>query len=158
MSSPALHLDVEPLGILLGTWSGEGHGVYPSIDPFDYEEIVTFSHVGKPFIAYAQRTKNQVDGRALHVESGFVRLPRPDWVELVVSHPTGVAELAEGAFDGHVLRLRSRVVACAGSAKQVDAIERDIAVEHDRLTYEVRMAAVGQPLVRHLEAVLWRVE
>lgn len=156
MTAPALHPEVAPLGILVGTWSGRGHGDYPTIDPFDYEETVTFSHIGKPFLAYAQRTFHASEGRPLHAETGYWRLARPGWVELVVCHPTGVAEVEEGAFDGSSLRLRSRSVVCSGSAKQVVAIERDIVVFEDRISYALRMAAVGQPLADHLTAELRR--
>jgi hypothetical protein len=157
MTTPVLHPDVEPLGILLGTWSGRGHGDYPTIEPFEYDETVVFSHIGKPFLAYAQRTFHATDARPLHAESGYLRLPRRGWVELVVSHPTGVAEVAEGTFEGWRLRLRSRVVACTSSAKQVVAIERDLDVGDDRISYVLRMAAVGRPLTDHLTAELRRV-
>jgi len=49
-----LHPDLEALTPLLGTWSGRGEGHYPTIQPFEYLEEVVFSHVGKPFLAYAQ--------------------------------------------------------------------------------------------------------
>ena len=156
-TAPVLHSEVAPLGVLLGTWSGRGHGDYPKIEPFDYDETVTFSHVGKPFLTYAQRTSHAVDGRPLHAETGYWRLARPGWVELVLSHPTGVAEVEEGPFEGSSLRLRSRVVACSGSAKSVVAVERDVEVDGDRISYTLRMAAVGRPLTDHLAAELHRV-
>lgn len=149
-----IHPDVEHLGFLLGTWSGEGQGEYPTISPFGFRETVTFTHVGKPFVAYAQRTFATDDGRPLHAETGYLRTPRPGWVELVVAHPTGVVEVEEGPFNGSSMRLRSRVVAGTGTAKEVTAIERDFDFEPGVITYSLRMAAVGQPLLHHLEARL----
>jgi hypothetical protein len=136
---------------------GRGHGEYPTIAAFDYEEIVSFSHVGKPFLAYAQRTTHVDDGRPLHAETGYVRLPRADRVELVVSHPTGIVEVAEGSFHAGTFELRSTCVARTGSAKEVTAIERDLVIAGDVLRYRIRMAAVGYPLTHHLAAELQRV-
>ena len=149
-----IHPDVEHLGFLLGTWSGEGQGEYPTISPFGFRETVTFTHIGKPFVAYAQRTFATDDGRPLHAETGYLRTPRPGWVELVVAHPTGVVEVEEGPFNGSSMRLRSIVVAGTGTAKEVTAIERDLDFEPGVITYSLRMAAVGQPLLHHLEARL----
>ncbi len=162
MSTPAppevpLSPGMERLAVLLGTWSGRGHGEYPTIDPFEYDETVGFSHVGKPFVAYSQRTADPGSGRPLHAEVGYLRVARGSWAELVVAHPTGIVELSEGTFDGPWMRLRSRVVAGTGTAKEVTAIERDIFVEGDVLEYSVRMAAVGVPLTHHLRARLERV-
>jgi hypothetical protein len=149
-----MHPDVEHLGFLLGTWTGEGQGEYPTIAPFGYRETITFAHVGKPFIAYTQRTVATDDGRPLHGEVGYLRSPRPGWVEFVVAHPTGVVEVAEGSLTGSTLRLRSSLVAGTGSAKKVTTIERDFGFEPGVISYSLRMAAVGQPLAHHLQARL----
>jgi hypothetical protein len=133
--APPLHPDVEPLAFLLGTWLGEGRGEYPTIEPFAYGEEIRFSHVGKPFLAYTQRTWALDDERPLHSEMGYWR-PKPE----------GAVELATVSLG------------LAPTAKQVDRLERSFHVEGDLLGYELRMAAVGVPLTHHLSAELRRFD
>lgn len=154
-----LHPAVAALGSLVGTWSGRGHGEYPTIEPFDYVEEITFGHVGKPFLAYTQRTRSP-EGAPLHAECGYLRMPSPGRVELVLAHPTGVTEIDEGTAtsDGTTLLIEvaSAVVGLTGSAKEVTALSRSIRVDGDELTYALGMGAVGQPLQHHLSATLHR--
>jgi hypothetical protein len=161
VSQPPLHEDVTGLAFLLGTWRGEGHGEYPTIEPFDYVEEVTFGHVGKPFLAYQQRTRHAVTDLPLHAESGYLRPAGRDddgalQVELVLAHPSGILELALGSVHDTEIALASASVRGTPTAKEVTGVERDINVDGDTLTYAVRMAAVGVPMTHHLAATLRR--
>jgi hypothetical protein len=157
---PDLHPDVAVLAPLLGTWSGSGSGEYPTIEPFGYLESITFSHVGKPFVACAQRTRHPDTGAPMHAESGYLRVPRPGSIEIVMAQPTGLAEIYEGAVVGGdaplVIDVRSTSIGATTSAKEVTITERTISVTGDELHYTFRMAAVGQPLQHHLSASLHR--
>ncbi len=154
---PPLHVALGTLGFLLGTWRGEGEGSYPTVERFAYGEEVTFSHVGKPFLSYRQRTWALDDGRALHAEAGYLRPGAPGGVELVVAHPTGVVELSEGTVEGTTIELHSRLVGCTTTAKPVTAVGRHLQVEGDVLRYRLTMAAVGLDEDEHLSATLRRL-
>jgi hypothetical protein len=158
--APELHPDVAVLAPLLGTWEGSGTGEYPTIDGFAYEESITFSHLGKPVVAYTQRTRHPESGAPMHAESGYLRIPRPGSIEIVMAQPTGLAEIYEGAIvgdgDALVIDVRSHVIASTRTAKEVTLTERTITVSGDDLQYTFRMAAVGQPLHHHLSARLHR--
>jgi THAP4-like, heme-binding beta-barrel domain len=155
-----LHPNLEALAPLLGAWAGRGSGDYPTIEAFDYLEEVTFSHVGKPFLVYAQKTRAAADGRPLHAETGYLRVPEPGRVELVLAHPNGITEIDAGTYSvaGDVieLELSSVDLGLSPTAKQVDTLGRSVRVDVDELSYTLRMGAVGQPLQHHLSAVLRR--
>ena len=155
-----LHPGIAVLAPLLGAWVGEGAGEYPTIASFGYLEEVTFSHIGKPFLIYSQKTRATNDGRPLHAETGYLRAPAADWVELVLAHPTGVTEIEEGPLSVEartlVIELTATAIGLTESAKSVTALARSIRTEGDELTYTVQMAAMGQPLQHHLAATLRR--
>lgn len=157
---PDLHPDLAALAPLLGTWAGQGSGKYPTIPPFDYLEEVVFGHVGKPFLAYGQKTKAVADGKPLHAESGYLRVPQPGRVELVLAHPSGITEIEVGTYsvtgDLVEMRMSTTTVGLTPSAKEVTALGRSFRIDGDELSYTVQMGAVGQPLQDHLAAVLRR--
>lgn len=165
---PGVHPDLDPIAFLLGTWRGEGRGEYPTISSFRYGEEIRFWHVGKPFLAYSQRTWALEEDpgpegdtpRPLHAETGYWR-PRPGRrLEVVLAHPTGLAEIQEGTLseDGRRIDLAATAIARTASAKEVTGLARRFERHGaDELRYEVGMAAVGRPLQFHLEATLTRV-
>ena len=155
-TEPELHRAVEPLAFLLGTWSGSGRGHYPTIDDFTYEEEVRFWHVGRPYLAYAQRTWSPETGAPMHMEMGYWRPQQDGRIEVVIAHPFGIAELLEGHLDGTIIDLKSTSLAATATAKSVVDIRRKFEVVRDVLAYIVEMAAVEQPLQGHLTASLRR--
>ena len=154
--SDEVHPDLQQLAFLLGTWRGEGKGDYPTIDPFAYGEEITFRHIGKPFLIYAQRTWNPANGAAMHGESGYWRSVAPGKVEIVLAHPFGITEIEEGTIQDHVIEVHSTSLGRTSTAKDVTALTRRLEVEGDVLRYEIAMAAVGESLRRHLGAELRR--
>ena len=156
MTGIELHPALEPLAGLLGTWSGEGHGTYPTIQDFDYGEEVRFTHVGKPFLAYAQRTWSLADRTPLHSETGYWRPQVDGRLEVVLAHPSGILELEEGRLSGNRIELVSTGVITTPSAKEFTKLTRVFELDGDVLTYRLSMAAVGRPLTHHLSARLER--
>ena len=161
---PDLPTGVTALAPLLGTWIGRGTGEYPTIEPFGYLEEVTFSHTGKPFLVYTQRTRSE-DGQPMHAECGYLRSPAAGRAELVIAQPTGVTEIDEGTIStgtgtdtGTALRieLRSTSIGLSSTTKVVAAVHRSFHINGDELTYRLAMSAVGQPMNHHLAATLHR--
>ncbi|WP_433603406.1 peroxynitrite isomerase [Nocardia sp. CA-135953] len=158
--SVAPHPDIAPLAPLLGTWRGPGHGEYPTIESFDYVEEIKFGHLGRPFLTYRQRTRAADGSRPMHAETGYLRCPRPDHVELILAHPTGITEICEGSLtivDGELrMEFESTSIGRSSTAKVVTALGRSIKLAGDTIDYTLHMAAVGEPLTHHLAATLHR--
>jgi THAP4-like, heme-binding beta-barrel domain len=155
---PALHPDVEPLAFLLGTWKGEGDGWWPTTEPFRYGEEMTFEHVGDPFLMYAQRSWLVADGSPLHFERGFFRPAGPGRLEIVLAHPLGIVEVAEGTVSGTVVDSASTSVTFTTTGSPVTELRRRMEATGDVLTYRLDMAMRDVQLTRHLLAELTRVQ
>lgn len=154
---PEPHDAISPLRFLLGTWRGEGNGEYPTIPPFAYGEEVRFWHVGKPFLAYTQRTWALDDERPLHSEMGYWRPQAGGAIEVIIAHPTGLAEIEIGVITGQRVELMTHSIEGSPTAKEVSRVEWSFHVVDATLTYDLRMAAVGQPITHHLHADLGQV-
>jgi THAP4-like, heme-binding beta-barrel domain len=156
MTEPARHPSLEPVAWLLGTWTGEGEGFYPTIESFGYGEESRFWHSGKPLISYLQRTWSLDDATPLHSEAGFWRPQEDRTIELVLAHGFGVAEVSEGRVEGRRIEVTSRSLTRSSSANRVESVRRVVMLEGDDLTYDIAMAAAEQPLQGHLKARLHR--
>jgi hypothetical protein len=151
---PELHPDCRELAFLLGTWRGEGEGEWPRGEPFRYGEEMHFEHVGDAFLMYSQRSWLLEDGSPLHFERGFLRPAGPGRVEVVLAHPLGVAEVAEGTVSGSRIDVASTEVVTTATGSPVTVLRRSLEVHGDRLSYELEMAMHEVAIMRHLAAEL----
>lgn len=165
-----LPTELVPLSWLVGSWIGVGVGGYPSVEDFHFGQEMSFSTDGRPFLSYWSRTwlldeaGNQV--RPLAMETGFWR-PRPDnEVEVVLTHPTGYAEVWVGevtvteiedvTITGARTELRTDVIARTASAKEYTAGHRLYGLVEGDLLWAYDMAATGHELTAHVSARLKR--
>ena len=157
MLATDLHAALEPLAFLLGTWRGEGEGEYPTIKPFRYREEVRFTHNGKPFLIYTQRTETIDTGQPMHAESGYLRVAGNGRVEFVIAQPIGYAEIALGRITGHRVDVECPNPARTPTAKPVTSISRSYWLEGESLRAETRMGMDGIAPVRHLSVTFDRM-
>lgn len=151
-AEPALDL----LDLLPGRWQGDGAGHYPTIEPFAYVEQLTFTRLGdKPILEYVQRTWRRDTGEPSHRENGFVRLESPV-VELVLTQPTGYAEIHHGRRDGATIAFGVTAFDRTATARAVETVRRHWTVLPDRLEIDLWMTWAGVVDGHHLHAELRR--
>src|SRR4051794_4684495 len=159
---PELHERLEPLAFLVGEWQGLGVMGYPGVTESRYEQEISFSHDGRPFLAYISKTwLLDDDGKRVRpagAETGFWRPgAEPREVELLIAHPTGVVEISVGEVVFHKIELVTDVLARTETAKEVTALKRLYGLVDGDLAYAIDMAAMGQPLQAHLSAKLQKI-
>ena len=151
-----LPVALEPLAFLLGTWRGDGEGVYPGIDPFRFTEELSFEHVGDPFLLLTESSWTP-DGAPLHFERGTLRPVGDHGVDLTLAHPIGVAEVSEGTVDGMTVTTASTAIVRTATGSPVTEVARRYRREVDLLSYELDMAMEGVARTFHVRATLRRV-
>ena len=155
-----LHPDCAPIAWMLGTWRGNGHGDYPTIEGFQFGQELIFTHDGRPFFHYMSRAwivdENGATVRDAAIESGFVRCRPEGEVEVVLAHNTGFVEVWYGTAGDAKLEIATDAVARTASAKEYVGGTRLYGYVEGDLLYAFDMAAMGQELQPHLWARLVR--
>ncbi|MGW1074012.1 FABP family protein [Streptomyces sp. NPDC002537] len=159
-SAEGLHPWLEPVRSFLGRWRGRGEGSYPTLaEGFAYEQELTFSHDGRPFLHVEARAW-LIDGegnplRPSGRETGWWRVTPEGYMEALLAHPTGIAETYTGRVSGATVEMATKEVVRTPVAKEVTAEHRRYTLTDDgTLDYVHQLAGVGQPLQHHLAASL----
>lgn len=164
MEIPAdLPAPLVPLAWIIGRWGGTGVVEYPTIERFRFEQEVEFGYrSGEAYLVYSSNAvllddDDQVVG-PLARETGYWRVVPEAGVEVMLAHPTGIAELWVGELSGRRVELRTEVVARTETATPYTAAHRLYGIVDDGdLAYAGDVAMYGRPLQSHSWAKLTRV-
>jgi len=155
-------LTISGLHAFVGTWQGVGHGKYPTIESFDYQETLSFEPDAKcSLLHYQQRTKIVDPERPSHWESGFWQPLENGLVQISNAQNGGRVEVLQGKLvvEGGVTRLEASN-ALLGNDPMMVASRRVFEIEGDRMHYVVEMATTtteSPKLQIHLTASLTRL-
>lgn len=156
-----LHPDCGPIAWMLGTWRGNGHGDYPTIDKFEFGQELIFTHDGRPFFHYMARAWVVDDKgekvRDAAIETGFVRCRPEGKVEFLLTHNTGFVEIYYGTAGDARMEVATDAIARTETAKDYTGGKRLYGYVEGDLLYAYDMAAMDQALQPHLWARLQRV-
>ena len=157
-----IHPQCARLAWLLGTWAGNGHGEYPTIEPFQFGQELIFQQDGRPFIHYFSRSWIiDEDGEVVRQaaqETGFLRPQEDGTLEIVMCHNLGFVEVWHGELHPEQPRFEivTDAVARTATAKEYVAGKRLYGYVNGDLLYAYDMAAMGHELTPHLHAQLTR--
>ena len=157
-----IHELCAPLAWVIGSWHGNGHGDYPTIEGFQFGQELVFQQDGRPFIHYFSRAwiidaeGNKV--REAAQETGFFRPQEDGTLEVVMCHNTGFVEVWTGEIHPEQPRFEivTDAVARTATAKEYVGGKRLYGYVNGDLMYAYDMAAVGQALQPHTHAQLVR--
>jgi len=159
---PNIHPNCAPLAWLIGTWAGNGHGEYPTIEDFQFGQEILFQQDGRPFIHFMSRSwivdaEGNVVREAAQ-ETGFIRPQADRTLEVVMAHNTGFVEVWHGELHPEQPRFEivSDAVARTATAKEYAGGKRLYGYVNGDLLYAFDMAAMGQELQPHTHAQLKR--
>jgi hypothetical protein len=152
------------LGLLEGTWRGEGRGGYPTVTSFDYRETLVFTRRDEKTLAYEQRTQKHYDGGTeylqSHWESGFISILENNEMQLVNIQMGGRSEILVGSVESLDAMFRIHFVSkTLSNDPRMISSARTFELEGDILRYEMEMQTtkVNQS-TPHLKIILQRIK
>ena len=159
-----------PVAWLVGDWRGTGQLSYPGVPAAEFEQEVSFTHDGGPYLKYASTIFLSGDERQVwSTESGFWRIApsAPDGVslkedqhplEVVMTDAAGLISVYLGAVGNGRIDLATDLVARTGTAAEVAGATRMYGLVEGDLLWAWDLAAFGHELQSYASARLSRVE
>ena len=164
-STPDPESQLKHLLPLVGTWVGQGHGEFPTIESFDYRETLSFRHrAGTSYLTYEQTT-DLIDAAGApspsHWEAGIICPQEDGSLILSSTHDSTRVEVLRGKFDPTEWPARFTMKfesVLHGNDPRLAASSREYSLNGAELRYVVRMATQKTPdLTIHLRALLKRL-
>lgn len=95
---------LEILNSVLGIWRGTGQGKFPTIEPFQYAEVHSFSQVaGRPLLSYTQDTfllgPAGEETEASHFETGLIKVEEDGSLTLSNAQDSMRVEVLRGLIE-----------------------------------------------------------
>ena len=158
-----LHPKLVPVAWLIGDWAGAGVVGYPSMESdLRFGQEVSFHQDGRPFLTYTSLTWLIDDAgekvRPLASETGYWRVGPGDSasneLEVLLTHPTGFAEIFVGQVHDARAELVTDLVARTKTAKEYTSARRMYGLVEGDLMWVMEMSAVGHGLAPHASARL----
>ena len=149
------------LHFLLGKWTGNGSGKFPTITSFNYTETLTFNFDGvNDLIQYEQRTWLTPNNTPSHWESGFIKPVEGEEnvFEISNSQDSGRVEVLRGEYSrqngSDILHFKMKLI--QNDPRMVSS-ERIFTIQDNQLTYVKKMATQNTPEhQQHLQATLYK--
>ncbi|MGH1539369.1 MAG: FABP family protein [Arenicella sp.] len=153
---------MKKLTVFIGIWKGVGQGIYPTIEPFDYQKTLRFEPDAEfSLLHYEQQANVIAPSVSCHWESGFVRPLEGGFIQISNSQNSGRVEVLQGRLevDGQITRLDLSSLLIDNDSRMAET-RRIFEVRDDSLQYTVSMATHTTPIPElqpHLSASLVRL-
>jgi hypothetical protein len=158
-----------PFHWLKGAWEGEGTGMYPTIEPFRFIDIMNFqvyTKIETPVVCFSETaylSTPQGHDKIKHCETGYYRIIQQDLIELQVVHNTGRIEILQGRYTQvdqaarcFELHLASVEIYNPTTLTTVLASQRTLALRKETLHCTQMMQTANAAMAPHLDLTLQR--